>query len=54
MIPAGKHAIEFKFHPDTYFKWKTISQIASSAILLLIALGLALSLKQSLKPQQDA
>lgn len=54
MIPAGKHSVEFKFHPDTYFKWKTISQISSTVILILIALGLALTLKQSLKPEPDA
>ncbi len=52
-IPAGKHSIEFKFHPDTYFKWKNVSQIASSILLLLIALGIALSFKESMKKSTE-
>ena len=36
-LPAGKHAIEFRFEPDGYYKGKTITIISSVALILLIA-----------------
>lgn len=38
-LPAGKHAIEFKFEPDGYLKGKIITTVCSVALLLLIALA---------------
>jgi hypothetical protein len=38
-VPAGKHTIEFKFHPNSYFMGEKVS-MASSLILLLLALGI--------------
>lgn len=37
-IPAGKHKIEFKFHPNSYFMGNKVSY-ASSGLLLLMVLG---------------
>ncbi len=39
-IPAGKHEIVFKFHPDIFFTGRTLSGISSSVIILLILIGL--------------
>ena len=36
-LPAGKHAVEFKFEPAGYYTGKTITTIFSIALLLLIA-----------------
>lgn len=36
-LPAGKHAIEFKFEPAGYLRGKTMTTICSVALLLLIA-----------------
>jgi hypothetical protein len=37
-VPEGKHTIEFKFHPSSYFVGEKVS-MASSLLLLLLALG---------------
>jgi hypothetical protein len=37
-VPEGKHTIEFKFHPNSYFLGEKVS-MASSLMLLLLALG---------------
>ncbi len=37
-IPAGRHEVDFKFHPDTYFLGQEISGI-SSILLILLVLG---------------
>ena len=36
VIPAGKHKIEFVFHPDSYYTGEKISLIASILLLLLL------------------
>jgi hypothetical protein len=41
-IPAGKHTVEFKFHPKSYFVGNKIS-LASSILLLLAIVGYAFS-----------
>jgi hypothetical protein len=38
-VPEGKHTIEFKFHPNSYFMGEKVS-MASSLMLLLLALGI--------------
>jgi hypothetical protein len=38
-IPAGKHAIEFKFEPPGYLKGKKITSIFTIVLLLLVAGG---------------
>jgi uncharacterized membrane protein YfhO len=37
VVPAGKHQIEFKFEPESYFIGNKIS--FASSILLLLAMG---------------
>ncbi|MFV0590528.1 MAG: YfhO family protein [Draconibacterium sp.] len=38
MVPKGEHTIEFVFHPDYYYSWNKLAQIAYY-ILLVILLG---------------
>jgi len=52
-LPAGNHKIEFKFHPETYFKWKTPSLISSILILLILAGGIGLGIKEEMKRKED-
>jgi len=52
-LPAGNHKIEFKFHPETYFKWTKVSLISSILILILAIGGLGLSLKNRLKNEES-
>ncbi|TAN13952.1 MAG: hypothetical protein EPN37_12615 [Chitinophagaceae bacterium] len=49
VIPAGKHQIEFKFHPKTYFLGQEISGISSIILILLVLAGLALEITRRLK-----
>ncbi len=51
-LPAGNHSIEFKFHPETYFKWNNVSLISSILILLVLIGGLGISLKNGLKNEE--
>jgi hypothetical protein len=51
-IPAGNHKIEFVFKPETYFKWGKVSLISSILILLVLAGGLGLGIKNGLKEQE--
>lgn len=46
-VPAGKHTIEFRFHPKSYFTGNKVS-FASSLLLLLLLIGAVV--KNILKP----
>ena len=37
VLPEGKHQVEFKFHPDSYFMGNKISM--ASSILLILAMA---------------
>ncbi|GAA4318112.1 YfhO family protein [Compostibacter hankyongensis] len=39
-IPAGKHQIEFRFHPDTFFTGQKIAGFSSVLLILLVIGGL--------------
>lgn len=39
-VPAGKHAIEFRFEPSSYYKGKKITSVATIAMLLLLVAAL--------------
>ncbi|MBI5403103.1 MAG: YfhO family protein [Ignavibacteriae bacterium] len=39
VVPAGKHKVEFKFHPDTYFTGKSISIGANLLLIFIIFAG---------------
>ncbi|TAM97237.1 MAG: hypothetical protein EPN39_11765 [Chitinophagaceae bacterium] len=49
MIPAGKHTIEFKFHPKTYFLGQEISGISSVILILLVIAGLVWEITRRMK-----
>ncbi len=49
-IPAGKHEIVFRFHPDIFFTGHTLSGISSSIIILLILIGLGYDFYRKHKP----
>ncbi|MBL7766867.1 MAG: YfhO family protein [Chitinophagaceae bacterium] len=53
-LPAGNHKIEFKFHPDTYFKWNTASLASSIFILLILAGGIGLGIRDEMKKKATA
>lgn len=36
-VPAGQHKIEFIFHPDTFYKAKSVAMVSSILLLLLCA-----------------
>lgn len=53
MIPAGKHQIEFRFHPDTFFTGLKLSGISSVILILLVLAGLAYELFRRANQQQQ-
>ncbi|MFM7636969.1 MAG: hypothetical protein ACKO5W_03785 [Crocinitomicaceae bacterium] len=52
IIPAGKHKIEWKFEPQTYFKSTTYSLIGSIGLILGCVLIFGLNLKNSFLPKE--
>lgn len=55
VVPAGKHTVEFKFHPETYYTGKAISTTAN--ILVALALlggigGLYMGKKKKDEPEE--
>jgi uncharacterized membrane protein YfhO len=53
-IPAGKHDIEFKFEPQSYFMGEKIAFASSSLILLLFAFALFMEFKNKKGIPDDA
>lgn len=54
-VPGGKHKIEFKFKPNTYYKGESISLIASILIMLLfLAAGWFAYKNTQSKPKEEA
>jgi hypothetical protein len=51
MVPAGKHAIEWRFEPETYAKGSTYALIGSLALLLAFFGIVGMSLKEKLKSE---
>ena len=39
IVPSGKHKIEMKFHPDTFFTGRTISLISCTVLLVILLAG---------------
>lgn len=39
-VSAGSHTVEFKFHPDTYFKGESIARISSVVLLIIAAIAI--------------
>ncbi len=54
LLPAGKHTVEFRFHPDTYFKWNMPSLASSILIWLVLLGGIGLSARDSMKKEEKA
>jgi len=40
VVPAGKHKVEIKFQPETYYKGKTITLISNIIVGLVLVVGL--------------
>jgi hypothetical protein len=51
MVPSGKHAIEWRFEPETYAKGSTYALIGSLALLLAFFGIVGMSLKEKLKSE---
>ena len=49
-LPAGKHKIEFKFHPESYYLGNNIGLYTSIALLIVIAGVFAIQSRKSDKP----
>ncbi len=47
VVPAGKHHVEFVFHPETYYSSNTISQIAFYILILSLIIALGWSIYKS-------
>ena len=45
-IPSGKHTVEFKFEPSTYYTGEKISLAGSVLLLLLFAGGVFMELRK--------
>ena len=45
VVPAGKHKIELKFNPDSYYANLTLASISVGLIYLIILISLGLSWK---------
>jgi hypothetical protein len=52
MIPAGKHKIEWKFEPHSYFKSSFFSFIGSISLILSCLLVFGLKIKQTLSSKE--
>ena len=51
-VPAGQHKIEFKFHPDSFYKGRNVA-IASSIILILLCLAAFVPMRKSASPEKQ-
>ncbi|MDP4278585.1 MAG: YfhO family protein [Bacteroidota bacterium] len=49
VVPAGKHTIEFRFEPKSFYRSETISVIAAVVLFLLIAAAIGNDLLQARK-----
>jgi uncharacterized membrane protein YfhO len=49
MIPAGKHTIEWRFEPQTYYSSNTLSLLGSVSVLLSCIVIFGMSLKGGMK-----
>ncbi len=54
VVPAGKHAIEWRFEPETYAKGSTYALIGSLSLLLALFGILGMNLKNYLKGDKQA
>lgn len=41
VVPSGKHKVEIKFQPETYYKGKTITLVSNIVVGLVLIVGLA-------------
>lgn len=48
LVPPGEHIIEFKFHPDLYFKGENVELVSSSIVLLLVVLSIVFYFKKKI------
>jgi uncharacterized membrane protein YfhO len=48
-VPAGNHAIEFKFEPPSYKKGRMFTSIGQILVLLLLAAGIFMEVRDRKK-----
>jgi hypothetical protein len=53
-LPSGKHKIEFKFEPSSYFTGRTISIISTFVVALVILIAIFYGIKQRKEPESFA
>lgn len=53
-IPAGKHKVEFKFHPDSFYKGNTIALITSIILILVAIVSIVMIFKNKGKEEAKA
>ena len=41
VVPKGKHLVRFEFHPDTYYKGKSVSTVANIVLVVILIVGVA-------------
>jgi hypothetical protein len=54
IVPAGKHKVEMKFHPESYYKGKQISTIANIFVVLVLIVGTGGYFLRKRKIQKEA
>jgi uncharacterized membrane protein YfhO len=52
-VPAGDHAIEFRFEPASFAKGKTLTTIAQVLVLLLLAGGIYMEIRNRRKVERS-
>jgi hypothetical protein len=54
VVPQGKHSVEFRYAPESFFISEKVSLILSALVLLGLGLSIWLELKKKKKPAEEA
>jgi len=53
-IPAGKHTVQFEFHPDSYYKGESVAMFGSILVFLFLGVGVFMQWKADHKAEKEA